>query len=140
MTEVYNPKTFVPHAASHSQTFVHWKRFSTAASRRSPGSVSVPMWLTTLLSQLPVLGLVGHYPANYLIGHEPLSKRQLINRGHRFPLRISAQGLIWYYSRFREAIPFFEACYPCIIHPFAAIPKKKDRSTCMPNPRRQRSL
>ncbi len=68
---VYNPKTFIPHAASHPQTFVHWERFSTAASRRSPDSVSVPMWLTTLLSQLPVFGLVGFYSANYLIGRGP---------------------------------------------------------------------
>ncbi len=69
---VYNPKTFIPHAASHPRTFVHWERFSTAASRRSPGSVSVPMWLTTLLRQLPVYGLVSHYLTNYLIGRGPL--------------------------------------------------------------------
>ena len=69
---VYNPKTFIPHAASHPQTFVHWEIFSTAASRRSPGSVSVPMWLVTLLRQLPIFGLVGLYPTNNLIGRGPL--------------------------------------------------------------------
>ncbi len=73
--EVYNPKAFIPHAASHPQAFAHWERFSTAASRRSPGSVSVPMWLTTLSGQLPVSGLVGRYPTNNLIGHEPLLGR-----------------------------------------------------------------
>jgi hypothetical protein len=30
------------------------------------------MWLAILSDQLPVIGLVGHYPANYLIGREPL--------------------------------------------------------------------
>ena len=30
------------------------------------------MWLTILSDQLPVVGLVGHYPTNYLIGREHL--------------------------------------------------------------------
>ena len=63
-TAVYDPKAFIPHAASHSQAFAHWKISSTAASRRSLGSVSVPVWLTTLSGQLPVIALVGHYPTN----------------------------------------------------------------------------
>ena len=63
-TAVYDPKAFILHAASHSQAFAHWKISSTAASRRSLGSVSVPVWLTTLSGQLPVLALVGHYPTN----------------------------------------------------------------------------
>ena len=35
--EVYNPKAFVPHAELLPQTFVHWAKFPTAASRRSLG-------------------------------------------------------------------------------------------------------
>ncbi len=70
VTELYNPKAFIAHAASHCQPFGHCKRFSTAASRRSLGSVSVPMWLTILSDQLPVFALVGRYPANKLIGRE----------------------------------------------------------------------
>ena len=62
MTEVYNPKTFIPHAASHRQAFAHCERFSTAASRRSLGSVSVPVWLTILSDQLPVKSLGGPLP------------------------------------------------------------------------------
>ncbi len=54
LTELYNPKTFIIHAASHCHAFAHCKRFSTAASRRSLGSVSVPVWLTILSDQLPV--------------------------------------------------------------------------------------
>ena len=38
LTAVYNPKTFIPHAALLGQTFVHCPKFSTAASRRSLGS------------------------------------------------------------------------------------------------------
>ncbi len=66
--EVYDPKTFILHATSRRQTCVHCARFLIAASRRSLGRISVPVWLTTLSGQLPVIGLVGNYPTNYLIG------------------------------------------------------------------------
>ena len=46
--------------------------FPTAASRRSLGRISVPVWLTILSDQLPIVALVGHYPANKLIGRETL--------------------------------------------------------------------
>ena len=72
---VYNPKAFIPHAALLRQAFAHCARFPTAASRRSLGRVSVPVWLTILSDQLPVVALVGHYPANKLIGRETLSNR-----------------------------------------------------------------
>ena len=62
--EVYNPKAVIPHAASLRQPFGHCARFPTAASRRSLGRFSVPMWLAILSDQLPVVALVGHYPAN----------------------------------------------------------------------------
>ncbi len=56
-----------------------------------------------------------------------------------------------YYLRFLEAMLLSRADYPRVTHPFAAMffvgqvpegtcPFKKHRSTCMPNPRRQRSL
>jgi hypothetical protein len=64
VTEVYNPKAFIPHAALLRQAFAHCGRFSTAASRRSLGSVSVPVWLTILSDQLPVFALVGRYLTN----------------------------------------------------------------------------
>ena len=72
VTELYDPKTFIAHAASHRQAFAHCERFSTAASRRSLGSVSVPVWLTILSDQLPVVALVGRYPANKLMVRGPL--------------------------------------------------------------------
>ena len=64
LTVVYNPKAVIPHAASLRQAFAHCAIFPTAASRRSLGRVSVPMWLAILSDQLPVVALVGHYPAN----------------------------------------------------------------------------
>ena len=63
-TVVYTPKSFIPHAASLRQTFVHCAIFPTAASRRSLGRVAVPMWLAILSDQLPVVALVSHYLAN----------------------------------------------------------------------------
>jgi hypothetical protein len=73
-TGVYTPKCFIPHAASLRQPLGHCARFPTAASRRSLGRFSVPMWLAILSDQLPVVALVGHYPTNKLIGREPLSE------------------------------------------------------------------
>jgi hypothetical protein len=67
-TELYNPKAFITHAASLRQAFAHCARFPTAASRRSLDRVSVPVWLIILSDQLPVLALVGRYPANKLMG------------------------------------------------------------------------
>ncbi len=61
---VYNPKAFFLHAASLRQGFPHCARFLTAASRRSLGRVSVPVWLTILSDQLPITALVGLYPTN----------------------------------------------------------------------------
>jgi hypothetical protein len=57
------------------QAFAHCTIFLAAASRRSLGRVSVPVWLTILSDQLPVIGLVSRYPTNYLIGRKPLPKR-----------------------------------------------------------------
>ena len=63
-TGLYDPKAFIAHAAWLGQAFAHCPIFPTAASRRSLGRVSVPVWLVILSDQLPVIALVGHYPAN----------------------------------------------------------------------------
>jgi hypothetical protein len=36
----------------------------------------VPLWLTTLSGQLPVIDLVSRYLTNYLIGRRPLCQRR----------------------------------------------------------------
>ena len=63
-TEVYNPKTFFPHAASLHQSFLHCAIFPTAASRRSLGRVSVPMWPINLSVRLLIVALVSRYLTN----------------------------------------------------------------------------
>jgi hypothetical protein len=70
LKEVYNPKAVIPHAALLDQASAHCPIFPTAASRRSLGRVSVPVWPVTLSGRLPVEALVGHYPTNKLIGRE----------------------------------------------------------------------
>ncbi len=60
--EVYNPKTFLPHAALLRQAFAHCGKFPTAASRRSLGRVSVPVWLIILSDQLLIVAMVGRNP------------------------------------------------------------------------------
>ena len=74
LTVVYNPKAVIPHAASLRQPFGHCAIFPTAASRRSLGRISVPMWLIILSDQLPVVALVSHYLTNKLIGREALHR------------------------------------------------------------------
>src|SRR5947208_4300674 len=75
LKEVYNPKAVIPHAASLHQACAHCAIFPTAASRRSLGRVSVPVWPVTLSGRLPVIALVGHYPTNKLIGRGPIPSR-----------------------------------------------------------------
>ncbi len=75
MKELYNPKAFITHAAWLDQAFTHCPIFPTAASRRSLGRVSVPVWLVILSDQLWIVGLVGHYPTNYLIQRGPIFQR-----------------------------------------------------------------
>ena len=64
--ELYNPKAFFIHAAWLRQgcPIAH---IPTAASRRSLGRVSVPVWLVILSDQLEIVGLVSLYLTNYLI-------------------------------------------------------------------------
>ena len=63
-TELYDPKAFFAHAALLRQTFVHCGRFPTAASRRSLGRVSVPVWPITLSGRLRIVALVSRYLTN----------------------------------------------------------------------------
>src|SRR5438552_2184065 len=73
---VYNPKAFIPHAALLRQAFAHCGKFPTAASRRSLGRVSVPVWLIILSDQLMIVALVSFYLTNKLIIRRPFPKRR----------------------------------------------------------------
>ncbi len=45
----------------------------------SRARVSVPVWLIMLSHQLLIEGLVGRYPANYLIRRTPIFNRRSFN-------------------------------------------------------------
>ena len=60
----YNLPTFIIHAASLRQTFVHCGIFLAAASRRSLGRISVPMCPFTLLGRITIVALVSRYLTN----------------------------------------------------------------------------
>ena len=64
LTELYSPKTFLTHVALLRQGFPHCAIFPTAASRRSPDRVSVPVWLIILSDQLQIVALVSLYLTN----------------------------------------------------------------------------
>ena len=74
-TELYDPKTFFTHAALLRQAFAHCGRFPTAASRRSMGRVSVPLWPFILSDRLLIVALVSRYLTNWLIRRRPILRR-----------------------------------------------------------------
>ena len=116
-TVVYTPKGVLPHAASLRQPLGHCAIFPTAASRRSLGRLSVPMWLAILSDQLPVDALVGRYPANELIG------RELLDLPRRFPHQGNPPNeRMRYYPAVRLAIPQRSADCSRVTHPFAGCP------------------
>ena len=57
-------RALVLHAAWLDQSCLHCPIFLTAASRRSLGRVSVPVWGIFLSEPLDIVALVGRYPAN----------------------------------------------------------------------------
>ncbi len=82
LTELYDPKAFITHAALLRQGFPHCAKFLTDASRRSLDRASVPVWLIILSDQLTIVALVGRYPTNKLMVRGLLLKQQLTGRGH----------------------------------------------------------
>jgi hypothetical protein len=72
---LYNLTASIVHAASLRQGFPHCGRFLAAASRRSLDRVSVPVWPYTLSGRLSIVGLVGPYPANYLMDRRLIPRR-----------------------------------------------------------------
>ncbi len=59
---LYDPKAFITHASSLDQGFPHCPIFRTAASRRSPARISVPVWPIILSDRLAIVAMVGRYP------------------------------------------------------------------------------
>ncbi len=82
MTELYDSKAFFTHAALLRQGFPHCAKFLTAASRRSPDRVSVPVWLIILSDQLTIVALVSRYLTNKLMVRGLFFKQKLTCRGY----------------------------------------------------------
>ena len=118
-TALYNPKAFIAHAASLGQACAHCRRSSTAASRRSLASVSVPVAQVVLSHLLGILAMVGRYPTIKLIPREPLPGRNSFGSS-RMPHRYVAR----YYPPVRVAIPVPGASYPRLTAPFATSPRE----------------
>ncbi len=94
VTGLYNPKAFIVHAASHRRAFAHCGCLSTAASLRSLRRISVPVWLTTLSGQLPIIALVSRYLTNKLIGLGAILKRHLESEGTFDLLHMRAEDVM----------------------------------------------
>ncbi len=75
LTELYNPRAFITHAALLDQAFAHCPIFPTAASRRSLDRVSVPVLLVVLSDQLTISALVSRYLTNKLMVRGPIYRR-----------------------------------------------------------------
>ncbi len=119
---VYDANAFVPHAALLRQGCPHCAKFPTAASRRSLGRISVPMWPVGLSTRLPVVGTVGLYPAVYLMGRDPIPCRQGFPGQDMRPCRS-----IRYYPPFPGGCPWAGGrsvtCYSPVRHFMSARPK-----------------
>ena len=134
LTELYIPKYFFTHAASLHQSSLHCAISPTAASRRSLGRVSVPMWPSALSGRLLIVALVGRYLTNWLIRRGSISDHRSFS--HR---SMRSCALMRYYQPFPAAIPRSEAGSPRVTHPSATmlplilpkLPLQQHRSTCM---------
>ena len=78
------------HSPSPRHGYPHCGGFAPGAPRRAWALVSVPIWGLPLSRPLPVFGLAGRYPANYLIGRRPILGRQSLSGmgefHHPFPM------------------------------------------------------
>ncbi len=121
---LYNPQAFFTHAALLDQACAHCPIFPTAASRRSLGRVSVPVWLVILSDQLPIAALVGLYPTNKLIGRGLIWQRE---PKPPFPRR--AYAVLARVSPGYPPLPGIPTHYSPVRH--ATRPERLLRSTCM---------
>ena len=118
---VYNPKAVILHAALLGQACAQCRRSLAAATRRCLGRVAVPVWLIVLTDQRPVTDLVGHYPANYLMGRTLLPRRLAA-------FRLRAYAVLAHLS-VRYSPP--EGRFVRVPQPFATDRPKATRATCM---------
>ena len=116
---VYNLSTVIPHAVLLHQAFAHCGRFFTAASRRSMGRVSVPLWLIILSDQLRVIALVSHYLTNKLIRRRRLPDRKIFTLS-------GLSGISTHFCVLSLSLGQLPTCYSPVRHSI-----RRSRSTCM---------
>ncbi len=98
--------------------------FPTAASRRSLGRVSVPVWLVILSDQLPIVALVGRYPTNKLIG-----RGLILQREPKPPFSHRTYAVL---ARVSPGCSPLQGRFPRVTHPSATLlTRRLSRSTCM---------
>ncbi len=125
------------------QASAHCARFPTAASRRSLGRVSVPVWPVTLSGRLPVVALVGHHPANKLIGrglipyrrnfpHTPMREHVLSGIRPRFQGLSQSTGQITHVLLTRSPLIHTRKCFSvrlaCVKHAASVRPEPGSNS------------
>jgi hypothetical protein len=124
---LYDPKAFITHAASLRQGFPHCAIFPTAASRRSLGRVSVPVWLIILSDQLAINALVSRYLTNKLMARRPIPQRQLASRGYLWPLPPKRAWSYPVLARVSSSCPSLRGRLPTCYSPvrrFTCLPKE----------------
>ncbi len=135
LTVVYTPKGFLPHAASLRQSFDHCAIFPTAASRRSLGRISVPMWRIVLSDPLRVIALVSRYLTNKLIRRDPLIGREHASRGPLWSLSQEKKRHYAVLARVSPGCPSpkdrLVTCYSPVRHSAIESKLSSPRSTCM---------
>ena len=114
LIELYIPKYFFTHAASLHQSFLHCAISPTAASRRSLGRVSVPMWPSALSGRLLIVALVSRYLTNWLIRRGPIPYHRSFSH-----CKMPYRALMRFYQSFPTAIPRYGAGCPRVTHPSA---------------------
>jgi hypothetical protein len=87
--------------------------------------LSVPVWGITLSGPLPVVGLVGRYPTNYLMGRSPLPQPRKFPPGYLIPrstcgisspfeLLSPAEGQVSYVLRTRSPLTSYDVRSTCM--------------------------
>ena len=104
------------HVGFPYHTCVHCRGFAPAAPRRASVSVAVPFSGLPLSGPLPILGLVSHYLANYLIGRRLIlwpcvSGKEHPSTNPLFSFSLSFPRLSW---TIRQIIDVLMSCPPSI--------------------------
>ena len=121
---LYNPKAFFTHAAWLHQGSPHCAIFPTAASRRSPGRVSVPMWPVILSDRLEIVAQVSLYLTYQLIPSGHILKR-------KFP-SLSPSGFYAVLAAVSSCCPPLQGSFPDTTHPSATRHQQKQAFAMLP--------